>query len=180
LLLQAACESEMKPKERGTGPPQAGARATWLHTAFEAGITLKGVDGLLEIAGGVLLWRVNRATLNRIVAGLTQHELSEDPHDFIARHLVEASRHFGYGERSFAALYLLVHGVVKVALVAALWANKLWAYPAMMAVIFAFAVYQVYRFTDTPTLALAGLTVFDVAVLGLTWVEYRRRKQPRE
>ncbi len=172
----------MKLRQSRAGPPKSpvAARAAWLHTAFETGITLKGIDGLLELVGGVLLWRVNPSTLNRIVVALTQHELSEDPHDFVARHLVAASRHFGQGERLFAALYLLTHGVVKVVLVAALWRNRLWAYPAMGAVLAAFIGYQVYRLSRVPTLALVALTLFDLVVLWLTWMEYRRQKHLRQ
>jgi uncharacterized membrane protein len=145
-----------------------------LHAAFETGITLKAVDGLLEIAGGVLAWKVPPATVSRIVALLTQHELSKDPHDFLARHLIEYSRQFAHGGNIFAALYLVAHGVVKVGLVAALWRNKLWAYPAMAAVLALFIVYQVYRLSRVPTALLVALTVFDVIVLGLVWAEYRR------
>jgi uncharacterized membrane protein len=172
-----------KSKRAGTpglAPPRTRRPRSLLHTAFEAGIALKGLDGLLEVVGAVLLWRVNPATVNRIVAALTQHELSEDPHDFVARHLVEASKHFGQGQRLFAALYLLVHGVVKVVLVAALWRNKLWAYPAMIAVIVAFIGYQLYRLERAPTLLLVALTLFDVVVVWLTWAEYRRVRLRRE
>lgn len=148
-----------------------------LHTAFEAGIVLKGIDGVLELVGGVLLWQEGRAALNRVVKALTQHELSEDPHDFVATHLVQAVRHFGHGEKLFAALYLGFHGVVKIALVAALWRNKLWAYPAMIVVLVAFIAYQIYRVSLTPTLFLVALTFLDALIVWLTWAEYSRQKQ---
>jgi uncharacterized membrane protein len=153
-----------------------GKHRSLLHAAFETGITLKAVDGLLEIAGGVLAWKVPPATVSRIVLLLTQHELSEDPHDFLARHLVEYSRQFAHGGNFFAALYLAAHGVVKVGLVAALWRNKLWAYPAMAAALALFIVYQVYRLSRAPTALLFALTVFDLVVLGLVWAEYRKAR----
>ncbi len=181
-LTPTGSEATRREKDRrehghaGSGSVRRPGSRSLLHTAFETGIALKGIDGLLEILGAVLLWRVNRATLNRIVVMLTQHELSEDPHDFVARHLVAASQHLGYGARSFAALYLLMHGVVKVVLVAALWGNKLWAYPAMMAALVLFLVYQVYRLSRIPTLLVLALSILDLIVLWLTWVEYRRVK----
>ena len=45
----------------------------------------------------------------------------------------------------FGAVYLLTHGLVKVVLVVALLLNKLWAYPAMIAVLLLFIGYQLYR-----------------------------------
>jgi uncharacterized membrane protein len=44
----------------------------------------------------------------------------------------------------------------------------------------AFCVYQVYRYTHTHSEALLWLTVFDVAVVVLTWQEYRLRASTRK
>lgn len=154
-----------------------GRSRSLLHAAFETGIALKGIDGLLEIVGGLLLWQEKRVALNHVVKALTQHELSEDPHDFVATRLVRAVRHFGHGEKRFAALYLGLHGVVKIVLVAALWRNKLWAYPAMIAVLLGFIGYQIYRMSLTPTIFLAGLTAIDAVVVWLTLMEYRRQER---
>jgi uncharacterized membrane protein len=62
-----------------------------LDRAFEGGIILKGLDGVLEMLGGLLLVLVSPATIDRIITTLTQHELSEDPHDFIATHLLKTA-----------------------------------------------------------------------------------------
>jgi len=43
---------------------------------FEIGIILKGLDGVLETIGGLLLLAVTPATINDVVSRLTQHELS--------------------------------------------------------------------------------------------------------
>jgi uncharacterized membrane protein len=59
-----------------------------LDQTFEVGIILKGLDGVLEVIGGLLLLVVSPAAINRVVTSLTQHELSEDPHDFLATHLL--------------------------------------------------------------------------------------------
>jgi hypothetical protein len=42
-------------------------------------IILKGLDGVLEVLGGLLLLVVSPATIDRVVTSLTQHELSEAP-----------------------------------------------------------------------------------------------------
>jgi uncharacterized membrane protein len=55
---------------------------------FVLGVVAKGVDGLLD-----------------------------DPHDFIASQLLQAARHLSAGTLSFASVFLLSHGVIKVGLV---------------------------------------------------------------
>jgi uncharacterized membrane protein len=62
-----------------------------LDQTFEVGILLKGLDGVLEVIGGLLLLVVSPATIDRVVTSLTQHELSEDPHDLLATHLLKTA-----------------------------------------------------------------------------------------
>ena len=50
-----------------------------LDQTFEVGIIVKGLDGVLEVIGGLLLLVVSPATIDRLVTSLTQHELSDDP-----------------------------------------------------------------------------------------------------
>jgi uncharacterized membrane protein len=149
-----------------------------LDRTFEVGIILKGLDGILELLGGALLLAVSPATINRIVSGLTQHELSEDPHDLIATHLLRLSHGLTGSAVLFAAAYLLLHGVVKVVLVAALLRNRLWAYPWMIAFLILFIGYQIYRIALGPTLGLIALTIFDAFIAWLTWREYRKQRSP--
>src|SRR5205823_7413324 len=103
-----------------------------LDRTFEVGITLKGLDGVLEVVGGVLLLVVSPVTINQLVRNLTQHELSQDPHDFIATHLLSAANGLIGSSVRLGANYLLLHGVVKIVLVAALLRDQLWAYPWMI------------------------------------------------
>lgn len=150
-----------------------------LHGSFRAGIAMKGVDGALEAIGGVLLWFVKTSAMGKTLHTLFEHELSRDPHDFIAMHLLHASEKLAHSDPLFASIYLLSHGIIKAALAAALWMNELWAYPLAIFVFSTFSVYQVYRYTHTHSVALLLLTVFDVAIVYLTWQEYRMQKAER-
>ena len=147
------------------------------HAAFEIGIFFKGLDGAAEIVGALLLYFVPPRTLSHALATATQHELSEDPRDFIATHLLRLSERFSAETQLFAAAYLLIHGVVKVAIVWALYRRRLWAYPAAVAVFAAFGAYQMYRYFVSSSFAMLALTVLDVVVIVLTWMEYGRLKR---
>jgi uncharacterized membrane protein len=148
-----------------------------LDRTFEISIILKGLDGALELIGGLLLLAISPATINHLIARVTQHELSEDPHDIIATRLL----HFGAGLTGsavrFAAAYLLVHGIVKVVLVVALLRNQLWAYPWLIVFLIIFIVYQLYRIALQPSTGLIALTIFDAFVVWLTWREWRKQRR---
>jgi uncharacterized membrane protein len=95
-------------------------------------------------------------------------------------HLLVLAQNFSVSSQHFYAFYLLSHGVVKIFLVIGLLKNKLWSYPASLAVMSLFIVYQLYRFFYTRSLGLIVLTVFDLIVMILIWHEYRllRRYSP--
>ena len=142
---------------------------------FEVGIILKGLDGILETIGGLLLLAITPATINRLAAKLTQHELSEDPKDFIANHLLGYTHGLTGSAVTFAAVYLLLHGITKIVLVAALLRNQIWAYPWMLAFLLIFIGYQLYRLVLSPAFGLSALTIFDAFIAWLTWREWRKQ-----
>jgi uncharacterized membrane protein len=148
-----------------------------VQIAFDIGIFFKGLDGVLEIVGGLLLFVVRPETITGIVTALTQHELSEDPHDVIASQLARLVQDFSASTQLFAGVYLLSHGVIKVLLVASLFRERLWAYPAAIVVFTLFIVYQMYRYALEPSVSMIALSVLDVVVIALTWLEYRRLKR---
>jgi uncharacterized membrane protein len=162
--------------------PRAPARplSPGLDKTFKIGLVLKGLDGILEVAGGIVLLFLSPHAIERIVRGLTAHELSEDPHDYIASHLLHTAGHLTTGATLFGAVYLLSHGAAKVVLVALVLRDKLWAYPWLIALLLAFIGYQLYQVTAVRFSAgLTALTVFDIALVWLTWREYQSKRAPR-
>jgi len=149
-------------------------REKMVHVLFDISVISKGVDGALEIVGGALLYFVSPAQIHYIVRILTQHELSEDPNDLLAGYLLQAAKHLSADAQIFAAVYLLWHGIVKVGLVIALLQKRFWAYPAAIVAFLLFLVYQLYRYSHTRSTWLLVLSVVDVFVIVITWLEYKR------
>jgi uncharacterized membrane protein len=144
------------------------------HRFFLISVITKGVDGVLEVVGGVLLLLVSPTQLYAIARMLTQHELTQDPDDAVANYLLHSTQALSADAKTFGALYLLWHGVVKVLLVAALLQRRRWAYPLAIVAFLLFLVYQLYRYSHTHAPELLVLSVLDIFVIVLTWLEYRR------
>lgn len=153
------------------------AQRSTIHQAFQVGVVLKGLNGLLELTGGILLLWFPPGAIQGLVVRLTQMELSEDPRDFIATHLRAAAAALSADAARFAALYLLSHGLIKIGLVYALLRGKQWAYPWAIAIFAAFAIYQIYRYFITYSGWLIALTVLDGIVIVLTTVEWRQVRE---
>jgi len=143
---------------------------------FRIGLIVKGIDGLLEMLGGILFWFVDPRTINDVVGFLTTHELSNDPSDRVMTTLRHASAYLETHPTHFASIYLTGHGLVKVLLVVSLLGNRRWAYVPALVLMGAFVAYELYRFAHTQSLGLLFFTATDVAVMYFVWREYRRSR----
>lgn len=148
-----------------------------LHWLFEAGTLTKGINALMELVSGISIAFIGPGHLAAWMTALTQHELVEDPQDIVANALLHLAQGLSVSTQMFYAWYLASHGVVKLVLVIGLWRKKPWAYPASIAALAAFIVYQLYRYSFTQSPFLLALTVFDVLFMALVFNEYRIRRR---
>ena len=151
-------------------------RGKLFHRLFKIGIWLKGIDGFLEVIGGVLFLIVSRAALNRYVVLLTQEELREDPDDLLANALRHAASHLSVNSKLIGSAYLLGNGVVKIFLAAGILRGKLWCYPTAIIVISLFVCLQIARLSCHFSIPMLMGTVIDIAIVLLIAREYRRMK----
>jgi uncharacterized membrane protein len=148
---------------------------TVLDKAFAIGLCLKAIDGLSEVVGGLWLLLLDPARL-QVWAGLVfTPELREDPHDFIATHVLQGAAHFNQGTIRFAAIYLLSHGIAKLVVIGEILRGRLWAYPGLIAITTLFAFYQIYHMVVAgSSLGYLALTLFDGLIIALTIAEYAK------
>lgn len=144
--------------------------------AFRIGLILKALNGIVETAGGIVLLIIKPEQISRWATGLTRAELSRDPHDFIANHILKTAHDLNSGSLLFGAIYLLSHGVVKLVLVIEVMRDRLWAYGALIVTLALFIVYQLYRIIERFSWWMTLLTILDAILIYLTAVEYKRHK----
>lgn len=150
-----------------------------IHRMFELSVILKGLHALLELLTGFAILALSPAAVSNFFFALARRTWSYDSHDLLANFLLRSGLRVLNGGQHFAAVYLLVHGVINMGLVIGLLANALWSYPVSLAAMGLFMLYQVYRYTHTHASILILLTIYDAAVCWLVWHEYGlRRRSP--
>jgi uncharacterized membrane protein len=145
-----------------------------LDKSYEIGILIKGFDGTMELLGALFLLAVPSSAITHLTHFLVDTELNHDPNNYLATHILHFGTHLAQGHNTFAILFLLTHGAVKVGLVVALLRQKLWAYPFALVALSVFLVYQIYLLVTQATFGMAFLTVLDVIIIWLVWREWQK------
>lgn len=148
----------------------------WL---FDLALILKIINGALEVLVALLVLFVPPSLVLKLAEFATSRELAQDIDDPIATALQNSAAAFAVHSHYFLALYLVLHGGIKVLLVLGIFAKKRIAYPLFMISLAIFGAYEAYRGFILDELLLKAIAVFDLALLLLTSHEYRRRYQHR-
>lgn len=150
-------------------PPDHG----WLHKAFKASLLAKGVLAVIETLSGLGFlaapaWRL-RAWAMRLVE-LDVVESLAGPFASRAERMVQQ---FAGTQQHFYAVYLLTHGITKLALVLLLAARIRAAYPLGIVLQIAFIAYQMERWAHSGSVFMLGASILDAVIIWLIWCEWR-------
>jgi uncharacterized membrane protein len=140
---------------------------------FRLAVAIKGLDGFIELVAAIVLVAVPAAFVQEVVEGVLARDLLGPPDGSLARHFVDGTAEFASGNRTFAIVYLGLHGVLKLAMVVALLRKWVRAYPLVIAVLMLFVAYELYRAFHTGSIVLPVLAAIDVAIIVLVVREYR-------
>ena len=143
-----------------------------LHEWFELVISLKWIWWVLDIVRWLLFIFITPERVNKWLFFFLQPELIEDPGDTIATHIMNLGSNFSTATQHFISWYLICYGAFKVLVSILLYKKIRWAYPLVIYFLFIFIWYQIYRYTNTHAIMLLILSIFDLIVIYLTWIEY--------
>ncbi|HKT56822.1 MAG TPA: DUF2127 domain-containing protein [Microbacterium sp.] len=152
------------------GNPRREAVLDW---TFLIGVLLKGVDGLVELVVGIPLLFVTPDQISGLARALTAGELAEDPNDFWANLLLRETAKFSHAGLALGGAFLLVHGVVKLAIVIALLLGSRRIYPWAAGALALLAILQIVDLVLKFSIGVLLLCVFDVIIIVLTVREWR-------
>ena len=146
------------------------------HSLFHVGIITKALISVVEIISGCAFVFLSYDKLYSIIFMFFGGELTENPRDFVWEIIAKGFHDFSTTPQSVWAFILLSHGIIKIFLLAGLWNNKQWAYPASIIAFTLFIIYQFYQLFFTPSIILWLITIIDIIVLLLIISEYRHRR----
>lgn len=142
-------------------------------TLFKAAVIIKGIDGTIEMIAGFFLF-FGSNFISGIIRKIFEHELSEEPSDVIANFLINAAQNISLSSQHFIALYLLIHGLIKMSIVYALLKKIMWAYLLSLVILSLLIIFQVARFCFTHSVILLFFTLIDAVIVILIRKEYIR------
>ncbi|MFD7307125.1 DUF2127 domain-containing protein [Promicromonospora sp. NPDC059942] len=148
-------------------------RRLLVETAFVLGVLVKGLDGLVELAAGTALLVLHQDRILALTRAAVAEELREDPHDLVAHLLLNEAAGLDHGAALAGGLFLLLHGVVKVAIVAALLAGSRRVYPWAVGALSVLLAVQLVQLVLSPGVGVVALVLLDALILALTWHEWR-------
>jgi uncharacterized membrane protein len=141
--------------------------------AFLVAIAVKGIDGLIETAAGLFVAIAGPWSLYELVVRVTAPELDFHP----ASRAVHAVRHgaasLAQSSGHFVIIWLLAHGIIKLALAIELMRGRRWIFPVAAAVLAGFVGYMAWRLTSHWSAWLLAFALFDVLTIILVLNEWR-------
>jgi uncharacterized membrane protein len=147
------------------------------HIVFLVSILLKGFFALLEFVAGLGMYLTPPDFVGQLIRFMFKAQLVADRHDFFAQFLQHQLTEFDVTRHTFISLYLMLHGLVKIGVVAGLWSERIWAFPLGIAALALFIVYQMNRFLHTHAPLLALISLFDAFIIVLAWREWQAVKR---
>ncbi|MFZ1075771.1 MAG: DUF2127 domain-containing protein [Minisyncoccia bacterium] len=144
----------------------------WL---FDLALILKIINGVFEMLAAFVILVIPSSLVLRIAEYVTSGEIAEDPNDFFATNIRAAAHTFAVHTHYFVALYLVLHGAVKVVLVSGIFQKRRNAYTLFMIALALFGSYELFLGEIRAELLLDVLATLDFCLLLLTAHEYRRR-----
>jgi uncharacterized membrane protein len=141
------------------------------------GLAIKGIDALFEVIVGALLFTPMK--LGDMVDRFCNAEMfdhfnaSQRAADALQLHAANAIHHSTTG----MALYLVVHGTVKLIFILGAFWQKTWGYVGLITILSIFVAFELYHAAVRNSQFMLFLAFFDAILAYLAWREYRKHGQ---
>jgi uncharacterized membrane protein len=146
----------------------------WFEKVYKVGITIKGIDGLVELVAGIGIL-ISPMLIHRALSAIIWH--TNNHHGgvfrFIAVNVAGVDKQLVTGGLLFLSIFLIVHGLIKIALVYCLLREITRAYPVALAILGVFLIYQLYVLITDFGIGILLLTILDIIIVWLVWGEYQ-------
>ncbi|CZQ86346.1 Hypothetical protein Tpal_760 [Trichococcus palustris] len=150
-----------------------------INIGFYIGLGIKAINALMEFTGGFLMLTRSHEQLNRLIHLIALPELRKDPNDVVMNYFIVIVQNLSISSQHAVAIYLLLHGAIKLAVIGLLWKKIMWSYPLAMFVFGLFVAYETYSYLNTQSVLLLLTIIIDVAIIMMIVLEYRHLKSEK-
>ena len=149
-----------------------------MHTAYLVTIIVKGLFGLSEFCGGVILAVFGAEQLYGMVLRVIDPELYEGGHIHTAQLVLQGAAALAQSPKHFVIFYLFAHGALKMTITAVLLkGHGRWVFPVASAILLGFIGFFAYDLGRHWSYLVLGLALFDTLTLALVANEWRNWKK---
>lgn len=156
------------------------AKSSPIHLAYLLTLAVKGFDGGVETLAGLVIWLTGPQRIYRWVVRVTAPELFDGNHVAAVHAIRKGAEHLATTGAHFVEFYLVVHGLLKLALVIVLLrGGGRWIFPVGTLILVGFITYMGWRLQEQWSNWLLGFALFDVITLALVVNEWAKAsKEP--
>ena len=145
------------------------------HRVYILSLWTKAVFAVVEMAVGLAIYFVTLTEVRSLTRWILHLRIFADPHDrrtVVMQHLLGG---LPMNAKTFLAVYLLLHGALKIGLVAGLLTGHRWAHPVGLAGLGAFVIYQVEHYFKHGQPIILVMAGFDVFIMVMVWREWQQK-----
>ena len=148
------------------------------HRLYLFSLWLKAFDAAIEALCGIAIFFVTIEQVHTFIHWILHLRIFADPGDrktVFVQHLLTG---LPLDSREFLGIYLVLHGGLKIAIVAGLLSRKLLAYPFGLLGLGAFVIYEVTEYFTHHHTSILIMAFFDVFIMIMVAREWRERLMP--
>jgi len=151
-----------------------------VHLAYLGTLAVKGFDGAVETVAGLVIFLTGPQRIYRWVVRITAPELYDSSHVAAVHAIRRGAEHLATTGAHFVEFYLVVHGLLKLALVLVLLrGGGRWIFPVGALILVGFIGYMSWRLNQHWSDWLLGFALFDALTLALVLNEWAKSPKPR-
>jgi uncharacterized membrane protein len=144
------------------------------HLGYMVTVAIKGIDGGIETALGLLVAIAGTQRLANIILDFIVPELEQHPASRMWQAAHHGATNFSHNSGQFAVAYLLIHGLLKVGIAYNLLLEKRWIFVPAFVVLAGFIAFMGAHLVEQWSYWLLALALFDIITLALVITEYVR------
>jgi uncharacterized membrane protein len=148
-------------------------RSSLAHRAYLAAITIKGLDGAIELLLGGAVATLGAQRFSAMLIAWSAPDVAGDAGSPVMHFVRHSADGLAHASTLFVIIYLLAHGVLKLGIAINLLREKNWIFPVAVVVLVGFIAFMGYRLTHHWSVWLLCFALFDMLTLALVINEWR-------